>query len=243
MNLSALDRSPESTETRTLSAELADQLCDRIRNDRMVPGDRLGTEAELADEFGVSRTVVREAIGSLRGLGIVAGRQGRGLCVAEAGNFSSVLRKALVPQVASSDGWRDLQQLRAVIEIGSIAMAVEQISSEEIIRLQTIVAEMKRVLKNIKEDEAACSKAYKEMDYMFHETILAASHGNFVKLFHGVLLDYFHAGDVYGHIPNETGLRQHEKIANAIADRDVDKATKYLTEHLRPQLTAPKAGS
>jgi len=237
MKISKDDRPLDSA--KTLSAELADHLCERIRNDRLAPGARLGTEADLADQFSVSRTVVREAIGSLRGLGVVTGRQGLGLCVAEGGNFSSVLRKALVPQVASPQGWRELQQLRAVIEIGSIALAVELITAEEIIRLQTIVAEMKRVIKNLEQDEAGYSKAYKEMDYMFHETILAASHGNFVKMFHGVLLDYFHAGDTYGHIPDEQGLRQHENIANAIADRDIDKATKYLTEHLKPQLKAP----
>ncbi|WP_339733298.1 FCD domain-containing protein [uncultured Gimesia sp.] len=224
---------------KTLSAELADHLCERIRNDRLAPGARLGTEADLADQFGVSRTVVREAIGSLRGLGVVTGRQGLGLCVAEANNFSSVLRKALVPQVASPEGWRELQQLRAVIEIGSIALTVELISAEEIVRLQTIVAEMKRVMKNLNRDPAGTSKAYKELDYLFHQTILNASHGKFMQQFHGVLLDYFHAGDLYGRSPAEKGLREHELIANAIADRDIDQATKFLTEHLRPQLKAP----
>tara|TARA_R110002095_G_scaffold95794_2_gene83697 strand:+ start:2665 stop:3390 length:726 start_codon:yes stop_codon:yes gene_type:complete len=227
-----------STETKTLSAELAEHLCERIRNDRLAPGARLGTESDLAVQFGVSRTVVREAIGSLRGLGVVTGRQGRGLCVAETDNFSSVLRKALVPQVASSSGLHELQQLRAVIEIGSIALAVELITFEEIIRLQTIVGEMKRVMKNIKTDEERTSNAYKELDCLFHQIILAASHGSFVKQFHGVLLDYFHAGEFYNDIPCNKCLREHEKIANAIAERDVDKATKYLTEHLRPQLKA-----
>lgn len=236
----SMDDTPSGlTETKTLSAELAEHLCERIRNDRLAPGARLGTESDLAVQFGVSRTVVREAIGSLRGLGVVTGRQGRGLCVAEADNFSSVLRKALVPQVASSKGLSELQQLRAVIEIGSIALAVELITSEEIIRLQTIVGEMKRVMKNIKTDEERSSNTYKELDCLFHQTILAASHGSFVKQFHGVLLDYFHAGEFYSNTPNNKCLCGHEKIANAIADRDTDKATKYLTEHLKPQLKAP----
>ena len=237
MKTSQEDRPLESA--KTLSAELADHLCERIRNDRLAPGDRLGTEADLADQFGVSRTVVREAVGSLRGLGVVTGRQGLGLCVAQADNFSSVLRKALVPQVASPQGWRELQQLRAVIEIGSIALAVELITAEEIIRLQTIVIEMQRVMKKMNQDPAGSSKAYKELDCLFHQTILAASHGNFVKQFHGVLLDYFHAGDLYGHPPTSKGLRDHELIANAIADRDIDEATKLLTEHLQSQLKAP----
>ena len=128
---------------------------------------------------------------------------------------------------------------RAAGGFGSIALAVELISAEEIIRLQTIVVEMKRVMKNYKSDPTATSKTYKEMDCMFHQTILAASHGNFVKQFHGVLLDYFHAGDKHGHPPTTKGLREHEFIANAIADRDIDNATKYLTEHLKPQLKAP----
>lgn len=241
MNTLQSDSPVTGSDSKTLSADLAEQLCARIRNDRLAPGTRLGTEADLASEFGVSRTVVREAVGSLRGLGVVVGRQGLGLCVGEADNFSTVLRNALVPQVASPEGWRELQQLRAVIEIGSIALAVELISTEEIIRLQTIVAEMKRVMQNFEQDPEGTSKAYKELDCLFHETILAASHGNFVQQFHGVLLDYFHAGDLYGHPPRESGLREHEQIANAIADRDVDLATRYLTQHLKPQLKAPSA--
>ncbi|MCA9017932.1 MAG: FCD domain-containing protein, partial [Planctomycetaceae bacterium] len=156
-----------------------------------------------------------------------------------ADNISSVLRKALVPQVASPQGWRELQQLRAVIEIGSIALAVELITAEEIVRLQTIVVEMQRAMQKISQDPAGTSKTYKELDCLFHQTILAASHGNFVKQFHGVLLDYFHAGDLYGHPPTSKGLRDHELIANAIADRDTDLATRYLTEHLQSQLKAP----
>ncbi|HCO22620.1 MAG TPA: GntR family transcriptional regulator, partial [Gimesia maris] len=56
MEVSRDDITIPTTEARTLSAEVADHLCERIRSKRLAPGDRLGTEAELANQFGVSRT-------------------------------------------------------------------------------------------------------------------------------------------------------------------------------------------
>jgi len=56
MEVSRDDITIPTTEARTLSAEVADHLCERIRSKRLAPGDRLGTEAELANQFGVSRS-------------------------------------------------------------------------------------------------------------------------------------------------------------------------------------------
>src|SRR5438128_5861457 len=91
----------------SLSTGLADQLCRRIRQKRLGPGSFLGTEGDLAGEFQVSRTVVREAIGYLRGLGVVTGRQRLGLRVAN-GDLIGVLAKAMAPVAADKAGWPEL---------------------------------------------------------------------------------------------------------------------------------------
>jgi DNA-binding FadR family transcriptional regulator len=56
--------------TRTLSAELADTLGQRIRNQEYAPGTKLPKEMDIMEEFGVSRTVVREAISHLQEAGM-----------------------------------------------------------------------------------------------------------------------------------------------------------------------------
>jgi GntR family transcriptional regulator, transcriptional repressor for pyruvate dehydrogenase complex len=52
--------------TKTLSAELADRLCDRTRSHGLTPGTRLGTEADQSSEFGVSRPVCKRSKRSSR---------------------------------------------------------------------------------------------------------------------------------------------------------------------------------
>jgi len=220
---------------RTLSAELADRLCERIRNDRLAPGTRLGTEAELGEEFGVSRQVVREAIGCLRGLGVVTGRQRLGLFVAE-GDIRGVLEKALSPQAADEEGWCELRQLRAVIELGSLPLAVERASQEQISRLASLAAEMRKLMKSYDTDPAGVRNAFNAKDIQFHQTVLEAAHGDLARRFHDVLVGYFRVDEVCGAPPTLGIVREHERIARAFANRDTAAAVQLLTEHLRPLL-------
>ena len=66
-----------------LSDQVADALAEEIRQGRLNVGDKLPTEAELVTQFGVSRTVVREAVSRLKSLGLVDSRQGSGVYVRE----------------------------------------------------------------------------------------------------------------------------------------------------------------
>src|SRR5437899_1328651 len=91
----------------TLSTQVAEHICREIRQKRLVAGELLGTEAELAKQFRVSRTVVREAIGHLRGLGVVSSRQGRGLSVAN-GDLIDILAKVFAPVMADHERWPDV---------------------------------------------------------------------------------------------------------------------------------------
>src|SRR5207249_5847674 len=107
---------------------------------RVGPGSFLGTEGDLAGEFQVSRTVVREAIGYLRGLGVVTGRQRLGLRVAN-GDLIGVLAKAMAPVAADKAGWPELCQLRLVIEVGSLPDAVERATAEQVERMGRLADE------------------------------------------------------------------------------------------------------
>ena len=64
-----------------LSDQVATQLSAEIQQGRLAPGAKLLTEARLAENFQVSRTVVREAVSRLKSLGLVDSRQGSGVFV------------------------------------------------------------------------------------------------------------------------------------------------------------------
>ncbi len=74
---------------RSLTADLVESLGDRIRDGRLAAGSKLPREADLMDEFGVSRTVVREAMSKLQAAGMVETRHGVGTFVVGLGDAST----------------------------------------------------------------------------------------------------------------------------------------------------------
>lgn len=74
---------------RSLTADLVESLGDRIRDGRLASGSKLPREADLMEEFGVSRTVVREAMSKLQAAGMVETRHGVGTFVVGLGDASS----------------------------------------------------------------------------------------------------------------------------------------------------------
>ncbi len=75
--------------TRSLTADLVESLGDRIRDGRLAAGSKLPREADLMEEFGVSRTVVREAMSKLQAAGMVETRHGVGTFVVGLGDAST----------------------------------------------------------------------------------------------------------------------------------------------------------
>ncbi len=127
-----------------LSDRVADALAAEVRTGGLSPGDRLPTEARLAEQFGVSRTVVREAVSRLKSLGLVQSRQGSGVYVnadsipplsfdanyavsREAVVQMAEVRRALEAEVAALAAQRrtrtDLRRIRSAIE--TLDQAVE----------------------------------------------------------------------------------------------------------------------
>lgn len=120
-----------------LSDQVADALAAEIRAGRIVAGDKLPTETALAEQFSVSRTVVREAMSRLKSLGMVDARQGSGVYVREAGipplNFESrdAVSKEAVIQMAEA---------RRALEAEVAKLAAERRTRADVRRIRQAVA-------------------------------------------------------------------------------------------------------
>ncbi len=118
MKLDTLDRTPH------LPWRIADALHREIGEGRLKPGDRLPGEQVLADSFGVSRNVVREAIARLRSDRVVQSRQGIGAFVIR-NAASPVLR--IEPEVmADTASFRNVFELRAMLEVRAAGLAAKR---------------------------------------------------------------------------------------------------------------------
>ena len=136
------DRIPDN---RVLSERITSQISDAIINGELKPGDRLPPERELAEQFGVSRTVVRDAIKMLSGRGVLQVRREAGIFVATAEETAmgrlGQLANVLPLQGA---GLRDLFDVRKVLEAQGAEWAAQRRSAHHVERLRSIVEDAHR---------------------------------------------------------------------------------------------------
>lgn len=161
-----------------LPTRIAGQFSQSILNGTLKTGDRLPTEHAMAKSFGVSRTVIREAIAQLRNEGLVETRQGIGAFVTERPVGHIRLQDS---RQLDSHGFRDLFQLRVPLEIEAAGLAARHRSNEHIADLDRALARMAAP-----GDWAADGV---DADLQFHGVIAAATGNDYFVQFIGAISD------------------------------------------------------
>ncbi len=119
--MTATTSDPSVFQGKTLVAQVTDALRSQIAKGRYNPGDRLPSEAQLTQEFGVSRTVVREAIAALRSDGLVEPRQGAGVFLLE--QAASARRPFQQVDLTRVSSLIEMLELRTAVEGDAAALA------------------------------------------------------------------------------------------------------------------------
>ena len=122
----------------TLTDQVEEKIRQAIINSHLKPGDKLPGELEFAEQLGVSRNIVREAISRLRMLGVVESKKKRGLILTEPEIFKG-LESIIDLPVLNSTTIEQLFQLREYMELGLAPALIESVSDEDIARLEEIV--------------------------------------------------------------------------------------------------------
>jgi GntR family transcriptional repressor for pyruvate dehydrogenase complex len=153
-----------------LSEQLADALVVSIRDGQLPPGQRLPTEGALVQRFGVSRTVVREAMSRLKTVGLIESRQGSGAFV------KAMPAPALEHLVLAPDG-----SMNAVIQMVEVRRALEAESAA--------LAAVRRTPANLKQIKLALQALERAVvsggdgvaeDVAFHVAIATAANNPFL---------------------------------------------------------------
>jgi GntR family transcriptional regulator, transcriptional repressor for pyruvate dehydrogenase complex len=213
-----------------LSDRLARRLMQQIDSGAFKPGDRLPTEAELANAHGVSRSVVREAVHQITSRGLLRSRQGSGVFVALPPPNRPL---AFDPTVLDSiDAVVQVVELRRVLEGEMAALAAQRISRAQL-------AGLRRALGAIDAASDAGGDAVAE-DLAFHRAIGEAT-GNpqFGRLL-GFLEQYLREAMrvTRGNEARRADWMQqvrseHRAIVDAIAEGDAVAARRAATTHLQ----------
>jgi GntR family transcriptional repressor for pyruvate dehydrogenase complex len=216
---------------RSLAFELVEALGERIRDGRLATGDKLPTEAALMSEFGVSRTVVREAISKLQASGLVVTRHGIGTFAVGLGDSSAF--RIEPHQLATLRDVIALLELRIGLETESAALASQRRTADN-------VAAMRDALNAFSEAVEAGRDAV-AADFQFHVEIARATQNPHFASLMGTLGSMIiprarltTPGTVDDELRNY--LRrvnaEHESIFDAINNQDAEGARAAMRTHL-----------
>jgi len=218
--------------SRNLTDELIHRLSEEITAGNLSPSARLPTEQEMMANFGVSRTVVREAIAVLRAEGLVQTRQGSGAFVAP-----DLRRRPfrIDPEgLRSIDEVVNVMELRIAVESEAAGLAATRRSDAD---LKEIAATQRAFAEAIERGENAV-----DADYAFHCAIGAATgNGYFTSFlgFLGRLIIPRRSVHVDAEKPDlmrrylRRVLAEHEAIERAIAAGDAVAARRAMRNHLK----------
>ncbi len=226
-------RAPNSPLSPTPSrpAQLAEWFAREIRTGRLMSGEKLPTEQELNARFGVSRTVIRDAMASLRSEGLVVSRQGSGVFVAD--HRANRTFRIVPAEIRSLTEIENVLQLRLAIELEAAAIAAKKRSDEDL-------AHMRRWLDAMDASISAGDAAI-ESDFAFHCAISAATRNPYFERFMhflGPVIIPPRSIRPQLETPDQRRLyleyiqAEHRRIYQAIERRNPETARLALREHL-----------
>ncbi|MBQ9420917.1 MAG: FadR family transcriptional regulator [Lachnospiraceae bacterium] len=223
------------------SQMIVDYILNQIEDKKLKKGDKLMTEQEFSDLLGVSRIPLREALCSLRTVGLLEAKQGGGSYVTSQCDPHILGRMMFNYAVLENVSQSQVIDVRALLEPEAARQAALQGSQrqkEEI--LQTAQAYQQEI--EHYEGSEAQNERISELDRDLHQFISKASHNEFLWLILSITemssMELNRHNMLSGDNPNAAKSRQtfkdhHLEVAEAIMQGDGDRAYKIMEKHLQ----------
>jgi GntR family transcriptional repressor for pyruvate dehydrogenase complex len=209
---------------------IGDQIRMLIRDGQLNAGDRLPSERELGEQFGVSRVTVREALRGLEANGLVTIRVG-----ARGGAFVTAPTSAQVGEGISDMLTfsvvepADVTEARQILELGIVPVVCQRADEQDIAELLEICDRAEALIKS--------ADAYPvSLSAEFHVRVAKASHNPAIEMlaqsFHGPVLASLVRAQEEDPKVGIVGTAEHREFVLAVQRRDTDAALAVMTKHL-----------
>jgi GntR family transcriptional regulator, transcriptional repressor for pyruvate dehydrogenase complex len=212
-----------------LYERVVDKVLELISSGAWKSGYRLPPERELSEAFGVSRTVVREAIKALEARGVLESTTGSGVSVRRADvNMVSQSLQTYMQLANREDFEIRLNEVRRVLEVEMVALAAARRTPEQLAKLHQICQQM-RV-------EGNTAKQMAELDFSLHVTLAEATQNELFKVLLAPLINQLRdqiilTWEDFPRPVNEV-FDQHEAIVSAVESGDAEAARQAMLRHL-----------
>jgi GntR family transcriptional repressor for pyruvate dehydrogenase complex len=206
--------------------EIVRQIKQMIAEGRLKSGDQLPPERELAEQFVVSRTSVREALRALESLGLVEIRPGEGTFVREVSVEALIEPLALV-MASQREAIGELFEARRLIEPAIAALAAQRARPDELGEMERILDEQAR--------EIAAGRTGLGQDAQFHAAIASAAHNQAItRVIHALMDLLSQSREESLNTPGrpQRSHQDHRRVLEAIRRRDESGAAEAMREHV-----------
>ncbi len=204
----------------SLSRQISDKLENMIESGHFQIDEKIPSESELMEFFGVSRNTLREAIQSLILGGVLEAKQGDGTYVRSKNRFSANMNRKL-----SQSSIKDIKEARGALELTILALACVRRTDEDLMKIE-IAFQKRKELNTDKENSQA--------DIDFHLAVAEGCHNE-------ILIELYHSFSAHlnKHVSDRTaGTKMtneqidaiHEDLFTAVLEKDVQKAQIAITE-------------
>ena len=218
----------------TSSEQIAFEIRRYIAQHGLRPDDRLGTENELAAEFGVSRPTLREALRLLASSHLVRASRGPGGGVFVASTQNEGIGRNLSESIATmleteSVSLIELVEARIQLEVPLAGLAAANATDETVAELEAAIAEG-RAYRHVQ-----ASDEFRLADARFHREIARTAGNELLRAFTGWTLDVLQpllVARVGPTVDGNTILRQHRSVLHAIRRRSPAAAQRAMRRHL-----------
>lgn len=213
-----------------LSDQVFDRLWDMIVSGELKPGDTIPSERRLMEKFAVGRPAVREALQALANKGVIRISHGERSRVNE---LSATIALDQVGDIAKlllsaePSNLEHLKQVRKILEAGTIRIASESCTPEDVRLLRGLVEQQKRQFKN--------PKGFIETDIAFHTAIANVSRNPLLQAVTQAMLTWlfeYYKPLLHWSGRENTTLMEHEKLVDHLEAKDADAAAELMREHL-----------
>jgi len=212
---------------RKLYEQVVERIRQQILSGELTSGDQLPNERSLGERFGVSRTVIREAMKTLIQSGLVEVRRGQGTFVVD--GTADALKQSLrmMMGLASEERVGEMVEVRELLEPEIAARAARYRRDDDLEAMQRAIEDMDAALND--------AGAFIEADHRFHVALAVATQNHFIPRLLDSVVDLLQ--ELRGHIfqvgggPTR-GQRHHRRILAAVEARDADAARTAMLDHL-----------
>lgn len=211
----------------SISQQVFEQMKAQIMDKEWKTSEKLPSESELSEIFGVSRVTIRQAIQKLVVLGLVETRFGEGSFVKEA-NLGQQMKNVLLPSVyLESYSTEEVLDFRGVIEIQTAGLAARKAVAEDVSALEKILAQQENFAVHTTE-------SFAEADLDFHMVLAKSTRNSLIIATYEILRDILRSAmlQTVSGLGYEVGIPYHRGLIEALEKHNEEMAIRVMREHV-----------